>query len=57
MHGFLIKTALAKTFVYHKQNFYPLRNREVKSLVGLVVVTRNIYTIRVSDLPHISNKH
>ena len=49
---FWSKTALAQIFVCHKQYFCPLRKIEVKSLVGWVGVTCNIYTIRASDISH-----
>ena len=43
---------LSHKFWCFTNNFRPLGKRKAKSLIGMVVVTCNIYTIGASDLPH-----
>ena len=52
MHGCLIENISRKTNVYHKQHLSPLVQREVKIILGIVVVTCDILKICTRDLPH-----
>ena len=52
MHGCLIENRFRTNFCLSQKNFCPLGKREVNSIVGVVVVTSNVYTIHVIDIPH-----